>query len=139
MVQNEFRRLNQAFTDCLMCLGDSGGSPIDISCTLTRSDIFGIPYLPVINRVRNFLQKFLTSVSKILTSGFALDLGAQEEFDDNFSCFVKRRCSTLYFSKKTKKLAGLDFGVLSDRNLASRAQIAPKRAQKAKPSFYRWF
>ena len=59
-------------------------SPIDISCILTRSEVFGLPYLLVINLVRNFLQKILTLVSKILTSGFVLDLGAQEEFDDNF-------------------------------------------------------
>ncbi len=32
-------------------------------------------------------------VSKILTSGFVLDLGAQEEFDDNFWCRVKLRSS----------------------------------------------
>ena len=95
---NEPRRLNQVSTDGLICLGDSGVSPIDMSCTLTRTDIFGIPYLPVIKGVRNFLHKILTSGSKILTSGFVLDLEAQDEFDGNFSCRMKLRCSTLYFS-----------------------------------------
>ena len=36
-------------------------------------------------------KKFLTLVSKILTSGFVLDLGAQEEFDNNF-CILAIFC-----------------------------------------------
>ena len=46
-------------------------------------------YLLVINFVINLLQKIITSVSKIITSGFVVDLGAQEEFDNNYWCFVK--------------------------------------------------
>ena len=37
-------------------------------------------------------------VSKIITSGFVVDHEAQEEFDNNSWCFVKFRCSTLYFA-----------------------------------------
>ena len=73
-------------------------SPIDISCILTRPDFLGMPYLLVINLVINLLQKIITSVSKIITSGFVVDHGAQEEFDNNSWCFVKFRCSTLYFA-----------------------------------------
>ena len=101
MLQNDLRRQNQASTDGLGCLGGRAGpleSPIDISCILTRPDFLGMPYLLVINLVINLLQKIITSVSKIITSGFVWDLGTQEEFDDNFWCFVKVRCSTLYFS-----------------------------------------
>ena len=56
--------------------------------------------IPACNKPCNnfLLQKIITSASKIITLGFVLDLGAQEEFDDNFWCCVKLRCSTLYFS-----------------------------------------
>ena len=63
-------------------------------------------YLPVINLVIIFCNKIITSVSKIITSGFVLDLGSQEESDDNFWCFVKLRSSTLYFSTSRNSQVG---------------------------------
>ena len=70
-----------------------------------------------------------------------MDLGAQEEFVDNFWCFVKLRCSTLYFSASEICIFGFGGSVRPKPSLASPklAQNRSKRAQKAKPSFYRWF
>ena len=45
-------------------------------------------YLLVINLVINLLQKIITLVSKIITSGIMWILGAQEEFDDIFWYFI---------------------------------------------------
>ena len=51
-----------------------------------------------------------------------LDLGAQEELDDNSWCCAKLRC---FFQLRT--LTVLDFGILLDGNLSSHAQIGPAR------------
>ena len=45
--QNELRRLNQASIDGLRCLGVPSDPPIDISCTWTRSELFGMENLAV--------------------------------------------------------------------------------------------
>ena len=70
-----------------------------------------------------------------------MDLGAQEEFGDNFWCFEKFRCSTLHFSTSGIYFFGFGGSVRPKPSLASPklAQNRSKRAQKAKPSFYRWF
>ena len=65
-LQNEPKRLNKAFTDSLRCLGGPPESPIDISCILTRSEFFRMPYLPVINLVIIFYYRKLLHQSKKL-------------------------------------------------------------------------
>ena len=48
-----------------------------------------------------------------------MDLGAQEEFVDNFWCFVKLRCSTLYFSASEIYIFGFGGSVRPKPSLAS--------------------
>ena len=90
--------------------------------------------IPACNKPCNnfLLQKIITSASKIITLGFVLDLGAQEEFDDNFWCCVKLRCSTLYFSTSETCRFGLWGSVTPKSSLVSpnRTKMNPEGQTK---------
>ena len=70
-----------------------------------------------------------------------MDLAAQEEFTDNFWCFWKMRCSTLYFSASDMYIFRFGGSVRPKPSLTNpkTGQNRSKRAQKAKPSFCRGF
>ena len=73
--QNELRRLNQASIDGLRCLGVPSDPPIDISCTWTRSELFGMENLAVTSVWQMCDKLWQASLSHICHIGFRLPWG----------------------------------------------------------------